>query len=421
VSAIVGIHGLAYWDAGDYVRLSIEGGQSGLLLGRPLFLLVSHLILQSGVDPVAAEPVLRWFWTGVSAIAAPALALLAARLGLSRRAAIAAGVALALSPSFAHTAHQVMTDAPALAMTIVALLAAASGQSIAAGLFMAAAILTRETAAIHLVAMAWLLGRRAPIAIALTLIGIGTTLAVFPPPAFDAWLHAMSRSVQSHPITIWQIVSPFLWILAAGPVPVAAGIYIMLRRRDLLQTSRWLIVSAPAAVGTVILLFYPDGSFSPRYMLATVPLAFFLPAAQWMADRARVMAVAFVVPLIVLFLSTNSARAVAARGAALVDRVAPLPQKSLVVPGHFCPQARLGATIHGRRDLTMMCPGWEWPLDSAAVLDAALAEGRPVAVDLADEAWMPPREVEYRDVIRAWASRHSGRDVAGFLLVSSTK
>ena len=74
-SALVGIHGLAYWDAGDYVRLALEGKMSGLLLGRPLFLLVSRLILSAGVDPASAEVVLRWFWTGIGAIAAPALAL----------------------------------------------------------------------------------------------------------------------------------------------------------------------------------------------------------------------------------------------------------------------------------------------------------------------------------------------------------
>ena len=52
-----------------------------------------------------------------------------------------------------------------------------------------------------------------------------------------------------------------------------------------------------------------------------------------------------------------------------------------------------------------------------AVLDAALAEGRPVAVDVADDAWMPPREVDYRDAIRAWATQHQGRNEAGFLIV----
>ena len=274
---------------------------------------------------------------------------------------------------------------------------------------MAVAILTRETAAVHLVAMALLLNRRAPIALAAAAIAIAVTLFVFPPPAFDAWLHAMSRSVQTHPITLWQVVSPFLWILAAGPIPVVAGIVILLWRRDLRPGGRWLVVSVPAAIATVALLFYPDGSFSPRYMIATVPLAFFLPAAAWMADWPRTMAAAFLVPLVILFAATQSARAVTARGNAVIDRVAALPEKALVVPGHYCPQARLGATIHGRRDLTMMCPGWEWPADPAGVLDAALSEGRPVAVDLAEDAWMPPREVDDRDAIRAWAAKHHGR------------
>src|SRR5262245_8060921 len=321
-SALVGIHGLAYWDAGDYVRLAIEGGQSGLLLGRPLFLLVSRLILSAGVDPVSAEPVLRWFWTGVGALAAPALALLAASLGLSRRASLAAGIALALSPSFAHTAHQVLTDAPSLAMAICALLAAANGRGITAGVLMGVAILTRESAVAHVVAMALLLGRRAPIAIAASALVLAIALFIFPPPAFDAWVGAMSVSIQAHPITAWQIVAPFLWVLTAGPVPVIAGLVILLKRRDLWPTGRWVQVAVPAAIATVLLLFYPDGSFSPRYMIATVPLAFFLPAAAWMSERPRFMAVALLVPLVVLFASTRSARVAAARGATLIDRVA---------------------------------------------------------------------------------------------------
>jgi len=419
-SAIVGVHGLAYWDAGDYVRLAIEGGQSGLLLGRPLFLLVSHLILAAGVDPASSEIVLRWFWTGVGAIAPPALAMLALRIGLSRGAAFAAGIALALSPSFANAAHQVLTDAAGLAFAICALLAAASGRAIAAGLLIAIAILTRETAAVHLVAIVLLLQRRSIVAIAVTAIVLAVTLSIYPPPAFSAWVAAMSTSVQTHPITPWQIVSPFLWVLAAGPVPVAAGIYILIGRRDLRPQGRWMVVSLPAAIATVALLFYPDGSFSPRYMLATVPLAFFLPAAAWMAARPRLMAAAFLVPLVVLFGFTQAARASVARGAALIDRVAALPQNALVVPGHYCPQARLGATIHKRRDLTMMCPGWDWPADPYAVLDAALADGKPVAVDVANDAWIA-REVTNRDAIRDWAAKHMGTDHAGFMVIKAQR
>jgi hypothetical protein len=160
-SAVIGNHGVGYWDAGDYVRLAIDGGQSGMLLGRPLFLAISHLILAAGVDPAWAEPVLRWFWSAVSAIAAPALAVLAARLGLARPASLAAGAALALSPSFAHTSHQVLTDGPSLALAICALVAATASRPSLSGALLGVAILTRETAAVHVVAVAILLGRRA--------------------------------------------------------------------------------------------------------------------------------------------------------------------------------------------------------------------------------------------------------------------
>jgi hypothetical protein len=412
-SAVVGIHGVAYWDAGDYVRLAIDGGQSGLLLGRPLFLLVSRLILRTGVDPVHAEPVLRWFWCGVGAVAPPALAVLAVRLGLSRAAALAAGVALALSPSFAHTAHQVLTDAPSLALAIVALLAATHAQAALAGLLLAVAILTRETAAIHAVAVAILLGRRAIVAAGVCAAVMAATLWACPPPAFDAWMHAMARSVQAHPITAWQIEAPFLWILAAGPLPVAAGIVVLARR----PPARWRIVSWPAVAGTLAILFYPDGWFSPRYMLATVPLACFLPAAEWLAARPRLLAAALIGPLVTLVIVTKPARVVAARAAAVMARVAALPAGAFVVPGHYCADARLGATIHRRHDLQMMCTGWEWPEDPARALDAALAAGHPVAMDLSHDAWMPPLETRDRDVVKAWAAGREGREISGFFVV----
>jgi len=413
-SAVVGVHGPAYWDAGDYVRLAIEGGQSGLLLGRPLFLFVSRLVLACGVEPAAAESVLRWFWSAAGATAAPLMAILAERLGLSRAASLAVGASLALSPSFAHTSHQVLTDAPSLALAIAAIAAAARSRAALSGLLIAVAILTRETAAVHVVAIALLLGRRAAVAGVVAVVVIGATLWVFPPPAFDVWLHAMSRSMEAHPIDLWQVAAPFLWVLAAGPLPVIAGIILLMRRRS---SERWFVVSAPAAIGTVVLLFYPDGSFSPRYMLATVPLAFFLPAGAWLAERPRVLAAGLIAPLVVLVLAMRPVRAVAARGAEVMDRVARLPPNALVVPGHFCPQARLGATIHDRRDIDMMCPGWDWPADAGGRLDDALASGRPVAVDLDDAAWLSPRERPNRDAVRAWAAGRRGRDVAGFFLV----
>lgn len=413
-SAVVGTHGIVYWDAGDYVRLAIDGGPSGLLLGRPLFLLVSRLILAVGVEPASAEPVLRWFWSAVSATAAPLIAVLARRLGLDRAASLVAGAALALSPSFAHTSHQVLTDAPALALSIAALIAATRSQAVVSGLLLAAAIATRETAAVHAIAIALLLGRRAVVAAAVAVAVVAAIVWIFPPPGLSDWLQSMAQSAGARPPVVRTALKSMLWVLVAGPVPVAIGAVMLLRR----PSGRWLVVSVPAAVATIALLFYPDGSYSPRYVLATVPLAFFFAfaAAPWLASRPRVLIAALLVPLAIVPFATGRSRAMAREGTAVMHRLGALPAGALVVPGHYCPQARLAASIEQRRDLTMMCTGWEWPADPGAALDSALDAGRPVAVDLADAAWLAG-EVPARNAVRAWASRHSGEDIAGFFVV----
>ena len=414
-ASAIGTHGIAYWDAGDYTLLAINGGKSGLLLGRPLFLWVSRLVLLTGVEPASAEPVLRWFWTGVSALAAPLLAVLAARLGLERRPALFAGIALALSPSFAHTSHQVLTDAPALALSIAALASAASNRAWLAGLLLAAAIATRETAAVHLVSMALLLGpRRALIAIAVSAATVIAIVITHQPPSVLEWLTAMSRSVGSHHWSIADLLTSIAWVIVAGPGPVVVGAFMLMRRS---VSPRVMAVAVPSAIFSVLLLFYPDGSFSPRYVLATVPLAFFIAAAPWLAARRMLAVVLLVVPLAIAAFAATSANSVATYGALVGRRIPELPQHATVVPGHFCPQSRLAAAIAGRSDLRFICPGWDWPSDVAAQLDAALNSGRTVAVDLADAAWVGPREVEPRDAVRLWVESRPGADEDGFRIV----
>ncbi len=410
-AALVGTHGIAYWDAGDYVRLAISGGESGLLLGRPLFLLISRLVLRIGVDPAHAEVVLRWFWTVAGTAAAPLLGLLAARLGADRASALVAGLLLALSPSFAHTAHQVLTDAPALALSIAALCFAARGEAVGAGLVLAAAIATRETAVIHLLAVAWLCGRRSWIAVIVCVASVASVIAIWRPPSLGSWAGAMSSSVAANPLSMVDVAIAFGWVLAAGPVAVVTGSIALARRmvaRDI------AVIAWPAAIATVALMFYPDGSFSPRYMLATVPIACFIPAALWLKAHRRLLVVSLAVPLIAAVIATQPAHRVAEYGATLGTRVSALPDNALVVPGHFCPQARLAATVHGRADLMFVCPGWEWPVDLMSLLENAIANGSIVAIDASAEAWVGRREQPLRDEVRAWLQRHQVRQVAGF-------
>jgi hypothetical protein len=416
-AALVGTHGIAYWDAGDYVLLAVNGGKSGLLLGRPLFVWMSQLIVAAGVEPENAEVVLRWFWAGVGATAAPLMAVLAAQLGLARGAALTAGAVLAMSPSFAHTAHQVLTDAPALALSIAALSFAASGRAALAGVLLAAAIATRETAAVHGIAILLLLGRPLAWRFIVACAGaLAMTIAVSQPPAVFTWFGTMALSAGGHPWGIADLLTSLLWVFAAGPIVVIVGIAALGKGA---VNSRVKAVAWPAAIATAVLLFYPDGSFSPRYVLATAPLAFFIAAAPWLASRPALTMTALVVPLAIATVAARPASVVAKQGATLTFRIPQLPARAVVVPGHFCPQARLAAAFAKRDDLEFVCPGWSWPADLGARLDAALREGQPVAVDVGDSAWVGRREIQPREAARAWTSaRGDAIGVAGFAVVN---
>lgn len=414
-SSIIGSHGIAYWDAGDYTLLALTGGKSGLLLGRPLFLWTSRLVLSLGVDPASAEVVLRWFWSGVGAIAAPLLAVLAVRLGLDRRSALVAGLALALSPSFAHTSHQVLTDAPALVLSIAALIAALAGQPVRTGLLLAAAIATRETAAVHLVSASLLLGaRRGFVSVAACGLTLGGIIAIYQPPGIAHWFSAMSQSSVTHPWSVIDLLKSLLWVLTAGPALVFSGL-VALWRRD--GDRRERSVTIPAAIATVLLLFYPDGGFSPRYVLATVPFAFFINGARWFSTRPMLLAIAFVIPFAIAMIPAARVNAVAKQGATLNGRVPALPRGAVVVPGHFCPQARLAAQISNRPDLRYVCPGWGWPQNLAETLDRELVSGAPVAVDASDDAWMRGRELVPHAEVRAWLAGKVSESVGGFSVV----
>jgi hypothetical protein len=418
-SIAIGSHGILYWDAGDYVTQALTGQLSGLLLGRPLFLWMSRGVLAAGVDPLHAEPVLRWFWCAFGSLAAPALMVLARALGFARGPAFMAGVALALSPSFAHTSHQVLTDSPALALSMAGLAVAAAGsatypRAIAAGALIAAAVAMRETAALQLVAVVLLLGWRGWASAAAFAVVLGGILAIATPPALVAWFSDMAKSADTHPWRWKDLAISAGWLMTAGPIPVIAGAE-MLRRR--LVNTRVLYVALPSAIATTLLFFYQDGSFSPRYMLATAPTAFFLAAAPWLARHPKLTAAALIVPFAIALVFVRPLNAVTARGATLTARLAHLPPRALVVPGHFCPQARLAATIHRRDDLEFVCPGWGWPADVGAVLDQAIASGQPVAVDPSPDVWMGGRETIASQEIQNWLAKRAGRTIADFVVI----
>lgn len=404
-SATVGTHGLVYWDAGDYTRLALEGGHSGLLLGRPLFLAVSRALLRL-VDPERAEPALRWAWTAFSACAAPLLTSLAREVGLGRREAFFSGLALALSPAFAHTAHQVLTDDPAVVLTLLALLLSTRQRGIVAGLVLGAAIATRETAVLLAPSLLLLLRERRERVLASISIVLGTAGIVLGahqglPPSLVGWTRAMHRSSTLH---LSDVLVSLGWLVSIGPFVLFVG------ARAVREASRELrLVALPAALGTALLILYPFGAYSPRYVLATAPLAFLLPAGILLARRPRLALAALLLPLPFVVVATSKTRAVTERGElAARELSAATPMRALIVPGHYCPQLRLHFAIEAKktgraRDVTYLCPGWEWPADAAKALETARCEGRTLVVDLRDDAWLGKGELEPAAAIKAWA------------------
>src|SRR5687768_6957122 len=69
---LIGPRGPVYWDSFGYVAQALTGQVGGLALGRPLFVLVSHAIVEAyralGGSVWAVEPVLRTFWLAVAAM-----------------------------------------------------------------------------------------------------------------------------------------------------------------------------------------------------------------------------------------------------------------------------------------------------------------------------------------------------------------
>lgn len=473
-AAAIGTHGLAYWDAGDYVRQAVRSQPSGLLLGRPFFLFVSRLVvegaLRCGAGADAIEPTLRWFWTCVSAIAPPMMAVLVARLGMGRAASLAAGAALAIAPSFAHTSHQVLTDAPALALSLIALVVALPpdfqvgiARAFLCGAILSFAVATRETAAVQVIALATILAaRKRNLLVMLLAVSIGLGVLATMAKKSDTltgWIAAMARSSERHPVGWIDLLLSLAWIVSLGPLPVALGAIELvkfgrrrwsdrlsrtsrpsLRPRDTLSDPTFAALRAvvvPSAVATGLLVLYPDGSFSPRYLLATGPIALFALAAPrlsaMLSSRARLpTAIALVAPLALAPFAARNPNALAARAEAVTHRLSVIPDHALVAPGHVCPAigAKLAVDEAARARRTgndlpperfeLLCPGWSWPGDLETLrmrLNRARCVGRTVVLDVSDDAWVGTREESAKRDVRGYVDDQPRKMVEGWTML----
>jgi hypothetical protein len=237
----------------------------------------------------------------------------------------------------------------------------------------------------------------------------------------DTWLRGMRQERAQHPYTLTDFNAFLRWLLALGPLvsPIALLAWVRAPRRFGGWTSPLMAVCVPSLAQLAMLGAYQDISYSPRYLLPALPGALAIPAGvalgAWATTSARRVAlgVLFVAPLVV------AAPLLRAREAPLTHALETLPQRlasvppdALVVTGQVCPAvelvrrmaeadtARVGPPPAWQR----ICPGWGWPLDFESRLDAALARGQTVVIDLRPGAWLGPRQQAVHDQAARWAA-----------------
>ncbi len=440
-SLAIGPRAPLYWDSLGYVDQALTGRVGGLLLGRPLFVLASHLAtrvaLSLGASPWSIEPLLRNTWLAFAALAAPLAAALARRVGLSARAACIAGLLVALSPAGAHTRDAVLTDGPATAMVLLALLVRAGGagasRTLASGALVGLAFGFREQAALHLLTAllvpvgvparrrwwqdALLLGAGFALA-AGALVGIARATNPDYLASIGRWLRGMAAERREPRAPGEALTRYALWLVALSPVALPATVAWWSRARE-----RWWPMVVPASLGLLALSRYQDIAFSPRYLLTEFVLATTLPAAAWL-DRAlpsRAAQLAWILPSLVCL--PLAGRLLDARQRPLRELVAALPRDlqrvppdAVVVTGQPCPAVRLTARIARSWPRswdgppprwTTLCPGWSWPDDPSARLDEALRLGAPVVLDLRDAAWLGGPQRRRRAEVLRFAIEHA--------------
>lgn len=464
--ALVAPLGPLYWDSFGYVSQAMSGHVGGLGFGRPVFILVSHVLawcwFAIGGSAAHLEPVLRVFWAAVSCCTAPLTWRLARRAALTVRASAMAGLSVAVAPAMAHAGGAVLTDGPATAACVLASLLAleavleswdarpspgrrALTLAAAAGLVAGLAIGLREQSIFSAGTLALLLpiarrGDRWPLGLAMA--AAGTAVVAVPmlfvwltePGYLDTirtWLQGMARDRAAATFG-WRDAGLFLfWIASLGPVVALASISAWTRRGPMWRLGGALFaVAAPALLELVVALGARGISYSPRFLLPVLPGAFAIPGA-WAIDRwiggsrvrFAVATAAIAFPLVVAAPTLREGSApLLATLHSLPSMLARVPPTAVIVTGQQCPAIALERAIvaHDSPSLPVpdwqaVCPGWAWPADLAARLDDAQRDGRAVVLDLRPTSWIGDEQhsalAEVQNYSRAIAASGDARDV----------
>jgi len=435
-----------YWDTWGYVRQALEGDVGGLGLGRPVFVLGSYAIAQgwlaAGGSAWHVEPLLRLFWTFVSAASAPLAWRLALGCGLTSRAAVVAGLAVACSPVMAHVAGTLLTDGPATTLLLAALVCGVTSvqrqsvtQAAAAGALLGLAIGVREQLASSIVALALML-LAAPRALRLRL-GLAMALACaiaaalpvayvyFTQPGYAGtvrgWLDGLAHDRAMQTFGVQDALRYLGWIAAFGPAVAVAALVSFARRSSPVWRPATMLfaITVPSLLQLLSMAGILGMAYSPRYLASAWPGALAIPGAvtldRWAREsrtRLALVVAALVLPFLVAVPVVRSRASEAVETwRALPSMLLALPSNAVVVTGRPCPAIPLVRAIVARDPAhdgrspgwQAVCPGWAWPRDLAAHLDTARADGRPVVLDLRPASWTGAEQLAALQQVEAYA------------------
>lgn len=430
-----------YWDTFGYVAQAFTGDVGGLGLGRPVFTFANQLItriwLSAGGSPWFVEPVLRGWWTMVSCLTAPLTWRLALSVGVTPRAALLAGAAVALSPAFAHGAGAVLTDGAAATLFVAACVAAlqtSTAGTVVSGVLAGLAVGTREQSVLNAAVFVLLAGalpspRRVRFALLFGAAFLAAVLAplitvVFTQPGYldtvRAWTDGMAhdRALKTFG---WRDLAIFSgWVLSFGPAIVAAAAVALFERRSVVWRpgTAWFALVVPSLAQLLMTGMFLGIGYSPRFLMTPFPVAIALPGAMvldsWIGGslpRARVVAAALIVPILV------AAPVLRIRGAgreAIVRdwpaRISHLPSSAVIVTGQPCPAVPMvrAVLVHDPSwtapvpEWQTVCPGWAWPRNLPATLDELASGRRLLVIDLRPGVWIGEEQQHARAEVESY-------------------
>lgn len=423
------------WDGFDYTVQAVANLPTPLGLGRAIFLGYNHWLWAIahnafGVPVERAYLVFRYGVIAQSGLAIIGAYAAAKELIANRVAAVVAAAILVFSPFFTIYSGRVMSEIPgflvffwALWWMLRSLRLANRKQFLLAAFLFGLSVNLREFAVFYiwtipllarLYRFRWLDGL---LGLALACAGAiaGFTFwALYSPdfylPAVTTWWKLSARERRIHNVTsanFWFLRTFAYQCSVAGTLigPIAA-IFLAFKR----ELRPLFVLSLAGLTAILVLMMNHDLSVNPRYLLTGLPglaLASGWGIAQLMNWRSDI---AIGVLVIVAGLQAGvytqlgkerydqewNARA----GRAYLSRIGSLPANSVFIAGARTPLVNFYAGLKARPGWQAIQPGADWPdTHLAEVIDAHLAQGRPVFVDLDRDLWNPGARESSREVI----------------------